>query len=171
MVDKVLTRRDGVTEQYTPVVTSAGAADAGKIPALGPGGKLDPSTYNAGAGEQTTQAAASEALGVGKFVNLFNDAGVLKARLADNSNGRPADGFVKTAVESAAMATVYPLDAINGQLTGLTVGSTYFLGTAGGVITPALNAATAATGLIDQKLGKAKSATELLTDDFDYVVL
>lgn len=171
MVDKVLTRRNGVNEQYTPVVASAGAADAGKIPALGPDGKFDPSTYNAGAGEQATQAAASEALGVGKFINLFNDAGTLKARLADNSNGRPADGFVKVAVASAAMATVYPLDAINGALTGLVVGSTYYLGTAGGVITPALDAATAAAGLIDQKLGKAKSATELLTDDFDYVVL
>lgn len=171
MPDKLLRRRNGVTEQYTPVVTSAGAADAGKVPALGSDGKLDPSMYNAGQGEQVTMAPATEALGAGKFVNLYADGGTLSARLADNSNGRPAHGFVRTAVTSAGQATVYPLDAINGALTGLAPGSTYWLGTAGGVITPALDATSAATGSIDQKLGIAKSATELVTDDYDYVVL
>lgn len=171
MPDKLLRRRNGVNEQYTPLVQSAGAADAGKVPALGPDGKLDPSLYNAGMSEQTTMAVAFEALGAGKFVNLYSNVGVLTARLADNSNGRPAHGFVRTAVASAAQATVFPLDAINGALTGLTVGAPYFLGTAGGVITPALDASAAPTGTIDQKLGLAKSATELVTDDFDYVVL
>lgn len=171
MVDKVLRRVSGRTEQYTPVQQSAGAADAGKIPALNAEGKLDPSMYDAGAGEQTLPVPASEALGAGKFVNLWNDGGTLKARLADNSNNRPADGFVKDAVSLAATATVYPLDAVNPSLTGLTVGADYYLGTAGGVITPALDATSAAAGSIDQKLGKAKSATELVTDDYDYVVL
>lgn len=171
MVDKVLRRVAGRTEQYTPVQQSAGAADAGKIPALNAEGKLDPSMYDAGAGEQTLPVPTSEALGAGKFVNLWNDAGTLKARLADNSNNRPADGFVKDAVSLAATATVYPLDAVNPSLTGLTVGADYYLGTAGGVITPALDATSAPAGSIDQKLGKAKSATELVTDDYDYVVL
>jgi len=171
MVDKVLRRVSGRTEQYTPVQQSAGSADAGKIPALNAEGKLDPSMYDAGAGEQTLPVPASEALGAGKFVNLWNDAGTLKARLADNSNNRPADGFVKEAVSLAATATVYPLDAVNPSLTGLTVGADYYLGTAGGVITPALDATSAAAGSIDQKLGKAKSANELVTDDYDYVVL
>lgn len=170
MVDKVLRRVGGRTEQYTPVQTSGGAADAGKIPALNAEGKIDPSMYEAGA-DQTMPVPASEAIGAGKFVNLWSDAGTLKARLADNSNNRPAHGFVKVAAGLAETATVFPLDAINTALTGLTVGEVYFLGTAGGVITPALDAATAATGSIDQKLGVATSATELATDDYDFVVL
>lgn len=170
MVDKVLRRVNGRTQQYTPVQASAGAADAGKIPALNAEGKIDPSMYDAGA-EQTTPVVTSEAIGAGKFVNLYDNAGTLTARLADNSNDRPAHGFVKTAAASAATATVYPLDAVNTAMTGLTVGAVYYLGTAGGVITPALDATSAAAGSIDQKLGLATSATELATDDYDYVVL
>ncbi|MCD5994138.1 hypothetical protein KDX38_11085 [Pseudomonas sp. CDFA 602] len=171
MVDKVLRRVNGQTQQYTPVVASAGAADAGKIPALGTDGKLDPSTYNAGSGVSTTPYPATEAIGAGKFVNIYPNAGVISIRLADNSNNRPAHGFVIAAVANAAQGSVYDLDATNTALSGLTVGSNYFLGTAGGVVTPALDATTATSGAIDQKLGFAKSATELKTDDFDFVVL
>lgn len=171
MVDKVLRRVNGRTQQYTPVQASAGAADAGKIPALNAEGKIDPSMYNAGTSEQTMPVVTSEAIGAGKFVNLYDNAGTLTARLADNSNDRPAHGFVKVAAASAATATVYPLDAVNTAMTGLTVGAVYYLGTAGGVITPALDATSAAAGSIDQKLGLATSATELATDDYDYVVL
>ena len=48
MVDKVLRRVNGRTQQYTPVQASAGAVDAGKIPALNSEGKIDPSMYDAG---------------------------------------------------------------------------------------------------------------------------
>ena len=171
MVDKLLRRVSGGTEQYTPVQASVGAADAGKVPALNDEGKIDPSMYNAG-GDQTLPVVASEALGAGKFVNYWSDAGTLKARLADNSNGRPAHGFVKEAAALAATATVFPLDAVNTALTGLTLGAVYYLGTAGGVITPALDATDEGNdGFIDQKLGVAMSVTELATDDYDYVVL
>jgi hypothetical protein len=171
VVDKVLRRVAGQTVQYTPATTSAGAADAGKLVALGPDGKLDTSMYNAGSGVSTRPIVASEAIGAGKFVNEYLNAGVLNVRLADNSNNRPAHGFVLTAVASAGTAAVYDMDAVNSGLTGLTIGSDYYLGTAGGVITPAVDATTATTGTIDQKLGKALSTTELKTQDFDYVVL
>ena len=115
---------------------------------------------------------ASEAIGAGKFYNLWSDAGTLKARLADNSNGRPAHGFVRDSIASSATGTGYPLDSVNTALTGLTVGTKYYLGTAGGVLAVPLNATDVANaGKIDQKLGMAKSATELVTDDYDYVVL
>ena len=171
MVDKVLRRVSGQTVQYTPVQTSAGAADAGKIPALGPDGKFDTSMYNPGSGVSTRPIVASEAIGAGKFVNEYSNAGTLNVRLADNSNNRPAHGFVLSAVAASGTAAVYDMDLTNSALTGLTIGSDYFLGTAGGVITPALDATTAATGSIDQKLGKALSGTELKTQDFDFVVL
>lgn len=171
MVDKVLRRVAGRTVQYTPVTASAGAADAGKIPALGSDGKLDPSMYNAGSGTSTRPVVASEAIGAGKLVNLYLNAGALNMRMADNSNNRPAHGFVLAAVASSATGAVYDLDAILGGLSGLTIGAEYFLGTAGAVITPALDATTAASGAIDQKIGIALSATEIDTEDYDYVVL
>lgn len=171
MVDKILQRVAGENRQYTPVTASAGAADAGKIPALGSDGKLDPSMYDPGA-DPSMPILASEAIGAGKFYNLWSDGGTLKARLADNSNARPADGFVKVAVSADASGTGYPLDSVNSALTSLTTGTWYYLGTAGGVIdTPLDGTDSGNAGYIDQKLGRALSATELATDDYDYVVL
>lgn len=170
MVDKVLRRVNGKTQQYTPLTASAGAADAGKIPALGSDGKLDPSMYVAGSAS-TRPVLASEAIGAGKFVNFHMVSTALNMRLADNSNNRPAHGFCISAVASGATGNVSPLDAVNSALTGLTIAADYYLGVAGGTLVTPLDAATAASGLIDQKLGTAVSATELETGDYDYVVL
>lgn len=171
MVDKVLQRQNGKTKQYRPITVSNGASDAGKLIAVAANGKLDPSLYDPGA-DPSRPIVAFEALGAGKFYNLFVDGGTVKARLADNSNGRPADGFVREAVEAAASGTGFPLDSVNSSLSGLTPGTTYYLGTAGGVIDTPLDASDDANiNKIDQKLGKAASATELETDDYDYVVL
>ena len=171
MTIKILRRVAGILQQYTPLQASAGAASAGELIALNSAGKLDDTMLPDGIGADTRTATAGEALTAGDFVNEHSNAGVWSARLADNSNGRPATGFVKAAFASATAATVYPLDATNDQLSGLTIGTTYFLGTAGGVLAVPLDGTGATTGLIDQQLGTARSATELLTDDYGYVVL
>lgn len=167
-----LARVAGKTKQVFSILTSAGAGDSGKIPALDATGRLDNSFMPLGIGAATNEAVASEALGAGKFVNFFNNVGVFSVRLADNSNGRPAHGFVTEAVSAAATATVYPLDGVNAGLTGLTVGGEYWLGTAGGVISAALDPADAGNvNKVCQLLGEAKSATELVTEDNGYVIL
>ena len=167
-----LARLGGKTKQIIATVVSAGAADAGKIGALGADGRWDMSTMPLGIGANTTQAAASEAIDAGKFINFWNNAGVFSMRLADNSNGRQADGFVNSAVASGAVGTAYPLDGTNSNLTGLTVGARYWLGTAGGVIAAPLDEADAGNvNKVSQGLGVAKSATELVTDDEGYVIL
>lgn len=167
-----LARVAGKTKQVFAIVTSAGAGDSGKIPALDAAGRLDNSFMPLGIGAATNEAVASESLGAGKFVNFFNDGGVFSARLADNSNGRPAHGFVNAAFSAAATATVYPLDGVNANLTGLTIGGEYWLGTAGGVISSALDPADAGNAnKVCQLLGEAKSATELVTEDNGYVIL
>lgn len=172
MTQGFLARVAGKTRQIFGLAVSAGAADAGKIPALGPDGRFDLSMMPSGVGVQTTQATASEAIGAGKFVNFFDNGGAFSMRLADNSNGRAADGFVTEAVASAAVGSVYPLDGTNASLTGLTVGTHYWLGTAGGVVATPLDEADAGNvNKISQHLGVAKSATELVTNDDDYVVL
>ena len=167
-----LSRVAGKTKQLLALVTSVGSADAGKIVALGADGRLDLSVMPSGVGVATTQATASEALPIGAFINFWSNAGVFSARLADNSNGRQADGFVLAAVASSAAATVYPLDAPNAQLTGLTVGARYWLGTAGGVLAIPLDETDVGNvNKVSQYLGVAKSATELVTDDNGYVIL
>lgn len=162
----------GARRLVSALITSAGAADSGKIVGLGADGRLDNSVMPVGIGANTTPAVASEAIGSGKFVQYHSNAGVFSVRLADNSNGRQADGFVLAAVAPSATATVYPLDGTNAQLTGLSIASRYWLGTAGGVTAIPLDEADVANAnKISQYLGVAKSATELVTDDDGYVVL
>lgn len=169
---KFLARNAGKSKQVTALTTSSGVGDAGKIVATGSDGRLDESVMPLGIGANTTAAVASEELGAGKFVNFYSDAGTLKARLADNANGRPADGYVTETIAADDTASVYPLDGVNANMSALTIGSEYWLGTAGGVIAVALDASDDANvNKIDQYLGKAKSATELITTDDSYVTL
>lgn len=172
MTQGFLARVAGKTKQIFAVSASAGVADAGKIPALDSTGRFDTSMMPVGIGANTVQATATETIGAGKFVNFFDDSGTFSMRLADNSNGRQADGYVTAEVTTGNVGTAYPLDGTNAQLTGLTVGSRYFLGTAGGVTATPLDESDAGNvNKVSQYLGVAKSATELVTDDQGYVIL
>lgn len=172
MASRYMTLANGVRKLVEALVASAGVADAGKIVATGPDGKLDQSLMPLGIGADTVSAVASEAIGTGKFVNFHDNAGTFSVRLADNSNGRRADGFVTEAFASAATATVYPMDGVNSALTGLTPGARYYLDTAGGVTATPLDETDALNAnKISQYVGTAKSATELVTDDSDPVTL
>lgn len=172
MAQAFLARVAGRTRQIFAIVASAGVADAGKIPALGLDGRLDNSVMPVGIGADTTQAVASETVGAGKFVQYHSNVGVFSVRLADNSNGRHADGFVLEEFTSGTTATVYPLDGVNAELAGLSAGTRYWLGTAGGVTDTPLDETDAGNASkISQYLGVAKSTTELVTDDDGYVVL
>lgn len=151
---------------------SLGVESAGRIIATNDEGKLDSSFLPTGIGANTTVLPASEALAAGSFVQTFADSGAAKVRLADNSNGRFADGYVKDAVATGANATIYPLDTTNTSVTGLAPGSRYYLGTAGAVISTPLDPDLPANAnKVHQYVGYAKSATELVTNDSDYVVL
>lgn len=167
-----IARVGGKFKQVFAILASAGSGDAGKIPALDAGGKLDLSFLPAGIGANNVSAVAFEALGAGKFVNLFSNAGALGMRLADNSNNREAHGYVSAAVTSGASGTAYRLNTVNAGMTGLTPGLSYYLGVAGGVIAAGatLDPVTD-VGKTDQYLGIAKSATELVTSEVDPVQL
>ncbi|WP_462382331.1 hypothetical protein [Pseudomonas sp. Marseille-QA0892] len=164
----------GKLRQIAATVVSTGAGNGGDIVALDDTGKLDPSVMPTGIGANTNVGTASEALTAGSFVQFFTNAGALGVRKADNSNNRPADGYVTANVANGSQATVYPLDGTNSNLTGLTPGADYWLGTAGGVIAVPLDEtlpANQGTNKVSQYLGKAQSATALITTDSDAVVL
>ena len=151
-------------------VTSAGAANDGDIPALDSNGRLDLSLMPVGVGPDTKVLPVSEVagIGIGDYVNIFDDGGTESVRLADNSNGRPAHGFVKAAFADGANATVY-FEGANEDLSGLVSGRVY-LGTGGGVIQTPLVPVTD-TGKIHQLLGVSLSATEVNTDIQDCIEL
>lgn len=136
-------------EQAT--VTSAGAADEGKIVALDAAGKLDDTVMPDGIGANTIVLPASEALAANDVVNIYDDTGTTKTRKANATNAtKPAHGYVKASVESGSNATVYLDGSLPG--TGLTIGSSYFLSATGGLVTAT---PPSTTGNVWQKIGNA----------------
>lgn len=158
MAQKPLQIISGVPTEVEAQVTSAGAGDAGKIVALDGTGRIDDTMMPVGIAADVNTVNASEALGAGDLVNIWDDAGTPKARLADASGDKQADGFVLAAVLEAAAATVYS-EGTNDQLSGMTGGVEQYLSASvpGGVT------ATPPTGSGDlvQRVGKAFSATAL----------
>ena len=155
--NKFLTVINGTKTLDTGINTSAGAGDANKLIATNGSGKVDTTLLPAGIGVSTVTATASESISAGDFVNLYNNAGVLTVRKADNSNGRDAKGFVLSAISNAATGTVY-LSGQNTSVTALTPGTVYFLGVSGGSTTTA----PTSSGTIIQLLGYTLSATNLM---------
>ena len=151
------------------VVTSAGAGNDGDIVALDATGKLDPSVLPVGVGPDVTNMASFEDLSSGDYVNIFDDAGTIKARKADNSNSRPAHGYITDTVTAPAVVNVF-FEGENANLSGLTLGARIYLGVTGGVTETALVPITD-TGKIHQYLGLAISATSVNTDIEDCVDL
>jgi len=172
----------GRIKMLATIVTSAGAADAEKVPSTNASGYLDPSLLNAatsgnskvlltkadgtidpavlpsGLGVQTKNVLASEALAAGALVNIWPNAGTENVRNADaTAEGKEAHGFVKAAVASGATASVYLEGTITG-LSGLTPGTRMYLATSAGAATAT---SPNAAGNVSQHIGDALSATEI----------
>ncbi len=146
----------GVLTEILGIQTSAGAGDAGKIPALDATGRFDTTMMPIGVVADTKIIVASEALAAGDFVNVWNSTGS-KARKADATTaGKHAHGFVLTSVSNGGNATVY-FEGINTQVTGQTPGDVFLLTTAG----TAGATAPSTSGNIVQRIGVAISATEI----------
>lgn len=168
MANKYISQQAGALTEVEATATSAGAGDAGKIPALDGTGKFDTSLMPTGIGADTATIQASEALAAGDLVNIHNVTGAFRVRKADAStSGKEAHGFVLAVVSSGANATVY-FEGSNTQVTGLTPG-TKFLSDS----TPGGTTATAPVGAgkVVQKVGYAASATVLNFQSLEPIVL
>ena len=158
MAEKYLKQVAGVTTEQEALVSSAGAGDAGKIPALDAAGRLDTSMMPTGIGADTKAIPASENLAAGDYVNVWDDAGAFKCRKADaTAAGKYADGFILAAVTSGDPATIY-FEGENNQVTGQTPGAVFLSATTAGAGT-----ATAPSGSANvvQQVGIATSATSV----------
>lgn len=170
----------GRIKQIVTIATSAGAADAEKVPSTNgsgvldptilnaattgnskvvltkPDGTLDPAIMPAGIGAAVSTITASENLAASDLVNIWNDGGTEKVRKADaTGEGKEICGYVLAGVTSGNPASVYSSDTITG-LSGKTPGQVQYLST-----TPGLMTATAPStaGNVVQQVGVAHSAT------------
>jgi len=151
----------GLPKQEQAINTSAGAGDADKIAKLDAAGRWSTTMMPVGIAAETVSVVTSENLSAGNMVNLYDNAGTLTARKADNSAaGKPADGFVLAGTTSPAAVTVYIEESLNTSASGLTVGTDVF----GSVTTAGLATSTVPTGAakVNQLIGKAISATSFI---------
>lgn len=155
--DKYIYNNAGTMTEREAKQASAGAGDAGKIPALDAAGKLDTTMMPTGVAADVAVITASEALAAGDLVNVWNSTGA-KVRKADAStSGKEAHGFVKAAVSNGAAATVY-FEGTNDQVTGLTPGVQYLSAATAGLST---STAPSSSGNVVQRVGVATAAAAL----------
>jgi len=160
---------DGVldTSIIGGVDESTGASDAGAVVVLDSSGRIDDSMMPVGIGADTAIIVASEALAGGDFVNIYNNAGTANVRKADATTaGKRAHGFVLDAVAGSGNATVY-FEGSNTSVTGLTPGEQFLSTTAG---LPA-SAAPSTSGNVVQRLGVATGATAMNFEASQPIVL
>lgn len=118
--------------------------------------KIKASYMPSGIGADVQAMTASEAIAAGDFVNIYDDAGNFRIRLADASTaGKQAHGFVLAAIAQNASGDVY-FEGSNGQLSGLAPGNLFLSASNPGKTTAT---APTATGNIVQPLGVAVTAT------------
>jgi hypothetical protein len=168
MADKYQALIGGRETMVEGTVTSTGVAEAGDLVALDGSGKLSLTVFPDGIGPLVITAVASEDVGAGKFINIWNDGGTEKIRLADSTNDRPAHGFVKDAFLTGATVTAYLRTGVNDDISGMTPGARQYLGAAGA---RTQTVPSSPTDAISQFLGIAKSATIMVVDIEDEIVL
>lgn len=168
MADKYLADINGYTTEVEATTISAGAGTAGKIVALNANGKIDDTMMPPGIGADTFVAPASETLSEGDLVNIFDDSGTIKVRLADASGGvaKKADGFVTANYSINDNVTVY-LDGTNNYVTSRTPIARQYLSTTPGKMT---ETPPSTAGHIRQGVGKAVSATSVIIEIEEPVV-
>lgn len=148
----------GIQTMIVPNIVSAGSSDSGKVVALNASGSIDMTMMPSGIGANTASATASATITASMLVNIYNNAGVLAVRPADSTAvGSECNGYCPAGITSATSGTVYLGAGIVAGLTGLTIGSSYYLGTIGAATLTSPSTA----GNIVQFVGKAISATTL----------
>lgn len=105
---------------------------------------------------------ADVAITAGQLVNLYNNAGFLRARLANASSAATmAHGIAMTSAGVGQRFMMYFLRGYVDTVGGMIVGTLYWVSTVAGGIQ---NSAPAAVGTIAQPVGIAASSVELLMD-------
>ena len=119
-------------------------------------------------GVEIVSCEASEILSGGDMVNIYYDSSTLKCRKTDITNGYIANGFTRTAIGVVPAVININVHGVNDQLTGLSEGSQYFLGSVNGKIS---TTPPSGSGEIRQKIGWAIATDKLIYEQYEYIVL
>lgn len=168
MADKYL-NRDSTTGRVTEIeatVTGGTVSQAGDIPALDAGGRLDSTLMPVGVMADVFTGNAAEALVGGDFCYVTPTQTIAKA--SATSGGNDAMGYVLVSSASGQPATIY-FEGRNTALTGLTPNTRYYLSdtTPGGVTATPVSGA----GKRHQFLGRAVTSTTLSFEPDDSILL
>ena len=137
--------------------TSTGTGSAGKVVALDASGRIDVSAMPVGVAADVQIVTASEALSAGDYVNIWSNAGAFNVRKADATTaGKEAHGYVNASVAASGDATVY-FEGSNTNVTGQLPG-VVFLSTTPGA---GSNTAPTGAGTVVQRIGFATSSTSV----------
>ena len=105
---------------------------------------------------------ASVAIAAGQIINLFSDAGVIKARLANASGADTmAHGIANNAAAVGAQFEMQWLSGYVTSISGMTVGIQYWLSTTAGAVQ---NLPPTAAGTIQQQIGFSLAADKMIMD-------
>lgn len=116
-------------------------------------------TPTADRGTSFILAVAGENLTERDLVNLYDDAGTLKARKADADDPtKPADGWANATTTSGDTVEVNLTSTLITGLSSLSIGVDYYLSATAGGITAT---APSGSGQIVQRIGQSLSATVL----------
>lgn len=140
---------------------SAGGTDAGKIVLLDGTGRVDPTMMPVGIGADTAVLVTSEALAAGDYVNVFDGgAGAFKVRKADATVSGKEAHGFVLAAFALGANATVYFEGTNTQVTAQTPGPVFLQITAG----KGAAAVPTASGNIVQKIGFATSATSVNFD-------
>lgn len=162
--DKYLYNNAGVTTEKAAIQSSAGAGDAGKIPALDAAGLLDITMMPVGIGADTASLSTAETIASGDLVYINGSGAVAKADNTDNTKN--AMGFCPVGGTHPTTVTVY-FEGKNTALSGMTPGAKQYLGTNGG----RTETAPSAAGNAVQCVGRAIDATTLSFEPNEPIVV
>jgi hypothetical protein len=149
----------GLPTTESTVQSSTGAGDAGRVPGLDAGGKLDATFMPTGFGSDTRTITAGETVAGGSVGYLNGTGQILKADA--NAVAKAATCFVLATISNASSGTVYFGSGIITGLSGLTPGQPYFLSNIATGAVGLYSDFTFTTGDIIQQVGVAISSTEL----------
>lgn len=149
----------GLPTEEATISTSAGAGDADKFIQTNAAGVIDVTLLPAGVGANTRTVTAGETLAAGDLIYIAAAGTAFKADA--NAEGKEAVGFVLAGITNGATGTAYFGSQTVSGLTGLTVGSRYFLSNATPGAVALYGSLTFATADIIQEVGRALSTTEL----------
>lgn len=149
---------------YRFITVGGSAGHSGMSAILDSTGRWDISLMPVGIGAEVIIDTTTDTLSAGNFCNIHSGG----IRLATNTSAPfHANGFVLSGFAASVTATMFGVSNIN-TVVSAAKGSTYYLGTAGGIILAV--ALPTANGNIVQRLGTAHSTSAMLFNNTDFHV-